>query len=423
MSIYQAGEKFGIDYRDEFGRRRRMLIGSRAAAEATFKNLSESAGQARKTLRTMSRAETTTTQEAIDEYIATRALTPERRNKVRKALEKVAARIGNPTTSALTPALIARYAESRRETISQQTAAEENGHIKRFGKWLAEQWYTASNPAEALSTKQSRRSSGQAITETQEENLLRECRVANTRLKALLALDAGLRISEAMALTRNAWNRDEQTLTVWSTKTRSFRTIPLTRRLTEQLEKICAHLSPGARITTGTQTRQAGASWLAKHRRSGPAPRYHDLRHTFASKLAAVARPHVIRALLGHAPRTTTDLYTHPSLEECREAIRAMEAANHAAPAEPKAPRAPQPNQYTGKEAEEMPGKRYSYRVKGERYGHLNLCRVRPSENQNGANPGAIIVERQNDSTRYTVALIDLEEIPQPTTTPKGEEK
>lgn len=421
MSIYQAGQKYGIDYRDEFGRRRRMLVGSKEAAEATFKNISESAAQARRTLRTMSRAETTTTKEAIEEYIATRALAPERRSRVEKALSRFRERIGNPKTSELSPALLAKYAESRRATISQQTAAEENGHIKRFGAWLAEQWYTPSNPAAALSTKQSRRSSGQAISAEQEQKLLRECRVANTRLKALLALDAGLRISEAMALKRNAWNREEKALTVWSTKTRSFRTIPLTERLQAQLEKIATHLSPEARITSGAQSRQAGASWLAKHRRLGGAPRYHDLRHTFASKLAAVAAPHVVRALLGHAPRTTTDLYTHPTREQCRNAIAAMEAANPPETSDAKTPTPPQPNQYTRKEAEEMPGKRYRFKVRGEKYGHLNLNRVRPTEDQTGVAPGNLLVERQNDSTHYTVALTDIEEIEQPTTTPKGE--
>lgn len=423
MSIYQAGQKYGIDYRDEFGRRRRMLIGSKEAAEATFKNISESATQARRTLRTMSRAETTTTRQAIEEYIATRALAPERRSRVEKALEKVCSRIGNPKTSDLTPGLLANYAESRRETISAQTAAEENGHIKRFGAWLAEQWYTASNPAAALSTKQTRRSSGQAITREQEENLLRECRVANTRVKALLALDAGLRISEAMALKRNAWNREEQTLTVWSTKTRTFRTIPLTARLSEQLEEIGTHLSPDARITSGAQSRQAGASWLAKHRRLGAAPRYHDLRHTFASKLAAVAPPHVVRVLLGHAPRTTTDLYTHPSLEECRNAIAAMEAANPTAAGKAKPAKPTQPNQYRKSEEEAMPGKRYRFKVRGEKYGHINLNRVRATEDQTGVSPGNLLVERQNDSTHYTVALADLEEIEQPSTEPKGESK
>lgn len=422
MSIYQAGQKYGIDYRDEFGRRRRMLVGSKEAAEATFRNISESAAQARRTLRTMSRAETTTTKQAIEEYMATRALEPERRSRVRKALEKACERLGNPKTSDLTPGLLARYAESRRATISQQTAAEENGHIKRFGAWLAEQWYTPSNPAAALSTKQSRRSSGQAITHEQEEKLLSECRVGNTRVKALLALDAGLRISEAMALKRNAWNHEERTLTVWSTKTRSFRTIPATERLQAQLEKIASHLSPDARITSGVQTRQAGAAWLARHRRLGAAPRYHDLRHTFASKLAAVAAPHVVRALLGHAPRTTTDLYTHPSLEECRNAIGAMEAANHTTAAEPKPAKPPQPNQYT-KSEEAMPGKRYRFKVRGEKYGHLNLNRVRPTEDQTGVAPGNLLVERQNDCTHYTVALTDLEEIEQPTTEPKGEPK
>ena len=65
----------------------------------------------------------------------------------------------------------------------------------------------------------------------------------------------------------------------------------------------------------------------------------HQLRHTFASRLSAVAaNPFVVVALLGHKPfemawrgarfRLTTPLYVHPSLEELRGAMRSMEAAN-----------------------------------------------------------------------------------------------
>ncbi len=55
-------------------------------------------------------------------------------------------------------------------------------------------------------------------------------------------------------------------------------------------------------------------------------------RHTFATRLAAVcSNPHVARVLLGHAPRTTTDLYVHPTHEECSEAILRMAEEHDAA--------------------------------------------------------------------------------------------
>ena len=51
---------------------------------------------------------------------------------------------------------------------------------------------------------------------------------------------------------------------------------------------------------------------------------YHDLRHTFATRLnASGADPYTIRDLLGHSSSTTmTGNYTHTSNETRRQAIR-----------------------------------------------------------------------------------------------------
>lgn len=50
--------------------------------------------------------------------------------------------------------------------------------------------------------------------------------------------------------------------------------------------------------------------------------RFHDLRHTFATRLnAAGADPYVIRDLLGHSTTTMTSDYTHTSFERRRQAI------------------------------------------------------------------------------------------------------
>ena len=52
---------------------------------------------------------------------------------------------------------------------------------------------------------------------------------------------------------------------------------------------------------------------------------FHDLRHSFASRLnAAGADPYVIRDLLGHSTTTMSADYTHTSFERRRQAIVEM---------------------------------------------------------------------------------------------------
>jgi integrase len=57
--------------------------------------------------------------------------------------------------------------------------------------------------------------------------------------------------------------------------------------------------------------------------------RFHDLRHTFATRLnQSGADPYTIRDLLGHSSTTMTENYTHTSHETRRQAIDAMSAGS-----------------------------------------------------------------------------------------------
>jgi integrase len=52
--------------------------------------------------------------------------------------------------------------------------------------------------------------------------------------------------------------------------------------------------------------------------------RFHDLRHTVSTWLA-VRYPQAIKdAILGHAPRGVSGLYTHVQFEDLKKAIEAM---------------------------------------------------------------------------------------------------
>jgi integrase len=62
--------------------------------------------------------------------------------------------------------------------------------------------------------------------------------------------------------------------------------------------------------------------------------RFHDLRHTFATRLAASGQPmRTIQEFLGHADSKTTQIYAHyaPSAHE----VEMVNAAFAVAPAEP----------------------------------------------------------------------------------------
>jgi integrase len=142
-----------------------------------------------------------------------------------------------------------------------------------------------------------------------------------------------------MALRRNHVDLENQTITSWRQKTRQTRTIPLTLRLQAMLATTCQGLLPDTLLQqTGGKAVVKGTDFLKKlWPRVGFHFRFHDLRHTFATRIAAATtNPFVVAALLGHSPAhviyyrgaavpRVTRRYIQPSLEELRAAVLEME--------------------------------------------------------------------------------------------------
>ena len=55
--------------------------------------------------------------------------------------------------------------------------------------------------------------------------------------------------------------------------------------------------------------------------------RFHDLRHTFSSRVRAFTDAFTVRDLLGHADIKMTGIYTTPQPEEMRRAVEVLSSA------------------------------------------------------------------------------------------------
>jgi integrase len=172
------------------------------------------------------------------------------------------------------------------------------------------------------------------------------------RLVVLAAGTTGLRQSELLGLrwrdvdmraqrvrVRNAWVRYEHSgegKSDLSTK----RSVPMTDRLVAELKKwqlrtvygddedlVFAHPELGAPLDRTKVTRKFQVACVeAGVRRI----RFQDLRHTFATTLAAAGVPlRTIQEYLGHADLKTTQIYAHyaPSKHEVEIVVRATAAA------------------------------------------------------------------------------------------------
>jgi integrase len=181
------------------------------------------------------------------------------------------------------------------------------------------------------------------------------------RVIVLTAAMTGLRQSELLGLrwrdvdwtaqrirVRNAWVRGEHSAEGKSDLS-TRRSVPMTDRLARELDRwsqrtlygadddlVFAHPQSGRPLDRTKLTRRFKAACVD----AGVRPiRFHDLRHTFATRLAASGQPmRTIQEFLGHADSKTTQIYAHyaPSARE-------VEMVNAAfADEEPTVPRSPE---------------------------------------------------------------------------------
>ena len=149
----------------------------------------------------------------------------------------------------------------------------------------------------------------------------------------LLALNTGLRRGELLQLRWEDVSLTTRILTVRGTHAKSGQTrhVPLNSEAVETLQRWAAQLpSAVGFIFPGSSSQQPVGdiknAWAGLLRRASITKfRFHDLRHTFASKLVmAGVDLNTVRELLGHADLTMTLRYAHLAPEHKAAAVEKL---------------------------------------------------------------------------------------------------
>jgi len=160
---------------------------------------------------------------------------------------------------------------------------------------------------------------------------------------ALVMLDAGLRVSEAIGLEVGDLifnNAPVTSILVREeiAKNHQERTIAVSTRLSEAISQMfMAYWSDHYKnvqhraFTSGRSDKSLTRRQVHKIistaaiRSIGRSVHPHVLRHTFASKLMRVTDMRTVQELLGHSNITSTQIYTHPKEQDKHKAIENME--------------------------------------------------------------------------------------------------
>lgn len=222
-----------------------------------------------------------------------------------------------------------KYRHDKKPSLSETTVNRDLEVLRHLLFWAVDEGLLATNPLSRMPMVRERRKARSVMSFDEETRLLREAAPHLFRL-VISALDTGMRRGELLAQRWEHVDFNRHLLSVTHSKTAGGegREIPLTTRLYNLLAA-----QPDKQgfvfLFKGKTIRKIKTGWAAAIRRAGIRYyRFHDLRHTFNTRLMeAGVMQEVRKALMGHSSgEEVNSIYTHVELPIKREAIRKLEA-------------------------------------------------------------------------------------------------
>lgn len=233
----------------------------------------------------------------------------------------------------ISKASVREYRTNRRkekEQLSEATLNRDVEVLRHLLYWAVDEGFLTTNPLARIRLAKTRRKPRPILSLAEEDKLL-AASAPHLRDIIVAALDSGMRRGELFTQRREHIDLTRRVLLVTHSKTPGgeAREIPLTERLAELLAGINHNNAEGLLFTfKGRPIHKIKTAWKAAIRRAGIRYlRFHDLRHTFNTRLMeAGVLQDVRKALMGHSSgEEVNSLYTHVELPVKREAIRKLE--------------------------------------------------------------------------------------------------
>jgi integrase len=221
-----------------------------------------------------------------------------------------------------------RHAEKR---LTETTVNRDVEVLRHLLYWAVDEGFLTTNPLARILLVRGRQKP-QPVMNLEEEARVIAAAAPHLALIIIAALDTGMRRGELLTQLMEHIDLNRQVLLVTHSKTSGgeAREIPLTSRLAEILAKLAHNKSEGLVFTfEGRPIQRIKTAWKAAVRRAGIRYfRFHDLRHTFNTRLMEAGVIQDVRmALMGHSTGAKINtLYTHVELPVRRKAIRKLEA-------------------------------------------------------------------------------------------------
>jgi len=251
---------------------------------------------------------------------------------------------GESTIDRISKPAVREYRAARvkaKPTLTETTLNRDIEVLRHLLYWSVDEGFLSTNPLARIRLPRQRRKPRPILGLTEETKLL-DAAAPHLRHLIIAALDSGMRRGELLTQRAEHIDLSRSVLLVTHSKTPGgeAREIPLTARLAHLLVSVTEKLktetdadrrkNPDNLVFTfeGRPIKKIKTAWKAAIRRSGIRYfRFHDLRHTFNTRLMeAGVLQDVRKALMGHSSgEEVNSLYTHVELPARREAIGKLE--------------------------------------------------------------------------------------------------
>jgi integrase len=223
----------------------------------------------------------------------------------------------------------------RGRSVRPATINRELGFLSGIFSEAERRGYVERNPVRGIALLPERNDKLRWLTEEEEGRLLAYCPTF-LRPIVLLAIHTGMRRGEILNLKRVDLNFKDGLIRVADTKNHKVRYIPMNvkaREILDQTPEVLGVPFVFVNPESGDRYVDTTHAFLRACRCAGiTGLRFHDLRHTFASRLAQAGIPlNNIRELMGHGSMQMVLRYAHLSPNCLREAVAVLDRVENPA--------------------------------------------------------------------------------------------
>jgi integrase len=279
-------------------------------------------------------AQSHTFTELMDRYEHEHVARKLRHRGLKGYMKNLRAFFGNEILADITPKQIVAYKNKRYEDgVAPATINRELANLKKAFNLAMREWeWCDQNPVARVSMEKENNKRDRWLTQDEEIRLLSAC-APWLRDLVLFALHTGMRMGEILELTWRGVDFTRRTVTVFRSKNGERRTIPVNETVLHVLKEKSKVRSLAldrvfcSKVFTPMESGHLRRSFrLALSKAKIEEFHFHDLRHTFATRLVQAGIDlYKVQQLLGHKSPIMTQRYAHHYPESLRDGVEILD--------------------------------------------------------------------------------------------------